>query len=82
MLVHGNCSRLKGFETPLMNDLTLQFKTAAEDDSFIQLFLRHSVCGVDAARKHDDSSRQDLIEKIVVRPVDLKSGRIFQFTYC
>jgi len=80
--VHGNCSRLKGFETPLMNDLTLQFKTAAEDDSFIQLFLRHSVRGVDAARKHDDSSRQDLIEKIVVRPVDLKSGRSFQFTYC
>jgi len=69
-------------ETPLMNDLTLQFKTTAEHDSFIQLVLSHTVRGVDTALNDDGSSKQDLIEKIVVRPVDLKSGRSFQFTYC
>lgn len=65
-----------------MNDLTLHFKTAAEQDSFIQLVLSHPVGGTGAEGSDDGSSKQEPIAKIVVRPVDLKTGRSFQFTFC
>ena len=82
MILDRDFSRLDAIETPLMNDLTLHFKTAAEQDLFIQLVLSHSVGGTGAEGSDDGSSKQEPIEKIVVRPVDLKSGRSFQFTFC
>ena len=64
-----------------MNELTTRFQTAASSDSLIQLVLSDPF----RYRSEPPSESEDAIlaavEKIVVRPVDLKSGRNLQFTY-
>ena len=65
-----------------MNELTTHFRSATEQDSLIQLVLSHPFRSDDAAMLLVDGSGDELVEKIVVRPVDLKSGRSFQFTFC
>jgi SAM-dependent methyltransferase len=69
-----------------MNELTKHLVEAVESDSLIQLVLSQPV-RVDASTSTPTSSEPgrslpDAVEKIVVRPVDLKTGRNLQFTFC
>lgn len=57
-----------------MNELTTHFSAAVESDSLIQLVLSQPI--------RDSREHADAVEKIVIRPVDLKSGRNLQFTFC
>ena len=67
-----------------MNELTTNFASAVEDDSLIQLVLSQPVRGdgTTGPDSESGSGSTELVEKVVVRPVDLKSGRNFQFTFC
>tara|TARA_R110002072_G_scaffold13481_2_gene56899 strand:- start:110534 stop:111754 length:1221 start_codon:yes stop_codon:yes gene_type:complete len=64
-----------------MNELTTRFQTAASSGSLIQLVLSDPF----RDRLNPSSESEDAVlaavEKIGVRPVDLKSGRNLQFTY-
>ncbi|MBL6706924.1 MAG: SAM-dependent methyltransferase [Planctomycetaceae bacterium] len=64
-----------------MNELTTRFQTAASSDSLIQLVLSHPFRDHAEASPESDKALLAAVEKIVVRPVELKSGRSFQFTY-
>lgn len=61
-----------------MNELTQEFAAAIEADSLIQLVLSRPV-KPDPSRP-DDEAHAANVRKIVIRPVDLKSGRVLQFT--
>lgn len=68
-----------------MNELTTRFSTAIESDSLIQLVLSQPVRSADKPLADGSpssvSSVTAEIEKILIRPVDLKSGRHLQFTF-
>lgn len=68
-----------------MNELTTRFSAAIESDSLIQLVLSQPVRNADEALTDSSTSSVSSvtaeIEKILIRPVDLKSGRHLQFTF-
>ena len=65
-----------------MNELTTHFATAVETDSLIQLVLSHPVRDENGATQEQDKDSAAAVEKVVIRPVDLKAGRSLQFTFC
>lgn len=65
-----------------MNELAIQFVEAIESDSLIQLVLSQPIRSGTSTSSEQGGSVSDFVEKVVVRPVDLKSGRNFQFTFC
>ncbi|MGZ0168195.1 MAG: class I SAM-dependent methyltransferase [Planctomycetales bacterium] len=65
-----------------MNELTTHFAEAIESDSLIQLVLSQPVRNDTSTSSEPGCSLPAAVEKIVVRPVDLKSGRNLQFTFC
>jgi len=65
-----------------MNELTTQFQAAAGTDSLIQLVLSHPFRDGSETSPKSETEIPVTVEKIVVRPVDLKSGRNLQFTFC
>jgi SAM-dependent methyltransferase len=65
-----------------MNELTKHLVEAVESDSFIQLVLSQPVRNDTLISSAPGLSLSAAVEKVVVRPVDLKSGRNFQFTFC
>lgn len=65
-----------------MNELTTHFAAAASSDTLIQLVLSHPFRDDSETAPKPDKTIPAGVEKIVVRPVDLKSGRSFQFTFC
>jgi len=65
-----------------MNELTTHFAAAVESDSLIQLILSQPVPDEVLPLLDPDAVLSSTVEKIVVRPVDLKSGRHLQFTFC
>ncbi len=65
-----------------MNQLTAHFSASVETDSLIQLVLSQPVRGEGQSHTSGQDTATDSVEKIVVRPVDLKSERSFQFTFC
>jgi SAM-dependent methyltransferase len=65
-----------------MNELTQHFADAIESDSLIQLVLSQPVRNATSTSSDPGRSLPDAVEKIVVRPVDLKTGRNLQFTFC
>ena len=64
-----------------MNELTTRFQTAASSDSLIQLVLSDPFRDRSEPPSESEDAILAAVEKIVVRPVDLKSGRNLQFTY-
>ena len=65
-----------------MNELTTHFQAAAATDSLIQLVLSHPFRDDRETSLKSATEIPATVEKIVVRPVDLKSGRNLQFTFC
>ncbi|MGZ0164189.1 MAG: class I SAM-dependent methyltransferase [Planctomycetales bacterium] len=65
-----------------MNELTTHFEAVAATDSLIQLVLSHPFRDDSDSSLKSETEIPEAVEKIVVRPVDLKSGRSFQFTLC
>ena len=65
-----------------MNELITHFSSAVESGSLIQLVLSQPLRGDDNSSAKLNSEPDASVEKIVVRPVDLKSGRHLQFTFC
>ncbi len=65
-----------------MNELTTHFAAVASSDTLIQLVLSHPFRGDSDASPPSQTGISVAVEKIVVRPVDLKSGRNLQFTFC
>jgi SAM-dependent methyltransferase len=65
-----------------MNELTTHFVAASEEDSLIQLVLSQPVCADELIESESDRGDLEQVEKIIVRPVDLKTGRNLQFTFC
>lgn len=65
-----------------MNELITRFSAAIESDSLIQLVLSQPVRSDNEVLAEDSvSSTTAEIEKVLIRPVDLKSGRHLQFTF-
>ena len=64
-----------------MNELTTRFQTAASSDSLIQLVLSDPFRDRSEPPSESEDAILAAVEKIVVRPVDLKSGRNLKFTY-
>lgn len=70
-----------------MNELTTRFSDAVESDSLIQLTLSQPV-RIEASAPAESldappattATHEAHVEKVIVRPVDLKSGRHLQFT--
>lgn len=65
-----------------MNELTSRLSTSVEEDSFIQLVLSHPIRTTSGDMLEPCGNVTGQVEKVVVRPVDLKSGRSLQFTFC
>lgn len=65
-----------------MNELTVRFSHAVESDTLIQLVISHPAKNVSPApTANDETDTSATVEKVLVRPVDLKSGRHLQFTF-
>lgn len=67
---------------PSMNEITTHFAMAVESDSLIQLVLSQPVCDENGSASELHNASEATVEKVVIRPVDLKSGRSLQFTFC
>ncbi|MDA1163331.1 MAG: SAM-dependent methyltransferase [Planctomycetota bacterium] len=65
-----------------MNELTAHFRTAIESDSLIQLVLSQPVRDDNAAPSPAGVMPPTAVDSVVIRPIDLKSERNLQFTFC